>query len=54
MRHRHAYILLALTFRRRDYVTFVISWAVLGEPIRWYHAVGATVLIAGVVLTTKR
>jgi len=42
------------TFRRRDYVTFVISWAVLGEPIRWYHAVGATVVIAGVGLTTKR
>lgn len=31
-----------------------LSWAILGEPIRWYHAVGATVVIAGVVLTTRR
>jgi len=31
-----------------------LSWAILGEPIRWYHAVGATVVIAGVVLTTTR
>jgi len=31
-----------------------LSWGILGEPIRWYHAVGATVVIAGVVLTTRR
>lgn len=31
-----------------------LSWAILGEPIRWYHAVGATVVIAGVVLTTRQ
>ncbi len=31
-----------------------LSWAILGEPIRWYHALGATVVIAGVVLTTTR
>lgn len=31
-----------------------LSWAILGEPIRWYHAVGATVVMAGVVLTTRR
>ena len=29
-----------------------LSWAILGEPIRWYHAVGATVVLGGVVLTT--
>jgi drug/metabolite transporter (DMT)-like permease len=31
-----------------------LSWAILGEPIRWYHAVGATVVLAGVILTTRR
>jgi drug/metabolite transporter (DMT)-like permease len=31
-----------------------LSWGILGEPIRWYHGVGATVVIAGVVLTTRR
>ncbi len=31
-----------------------LSWGILGEPIRWYHALGATVVIAGVVLTTRR
>jgi len=31
-----------------------LSWGILGEPIRWYHAVGATVVIAGVILTTRR
>ena len=36
------------------FLVIVLSWAVLGEPIRWYHAVGATVVIAGVVLTTRR
>jgi len=31
-----------------------LSWAILGEPIRWYHAVGATVVLAGVVFTSRR
>jgi drug/metabolite transporter (DMT)-like permease len=31
-----------------------LSWAILGDPIRWYHIVGATVVLAGVVLTTVR
>jgi drug/metabolite transporter (DMT)-like permease len=31
-----------------------LSWAILGEPIRWYHSVGATVVLAGVILTTRR
>ncbi|HZP36979.1 MAG TPA: DMT family transporter [Methylomirabilota bacterium] len=31
-----------------------LSWLMLGEPIRWYHWVGAIGVIAGVVLTTRR
>jgi drug/metabolite transporter (DMT)-like permease len=31
-----------------------LSWLMLGEPIRWYHWVGAVGVIAGVVLTTRR
>lgn len=36
------------------FVVIGLSWAVLGEVVRWYHAVGATVVIAGVVLATRR
>jgi drug/metabolite transporter (DMT)-like permease len=31
-----------------------LSWLMLGEPIRWYHLVGAIGVIAGVALTTRR
>ena len=31
-----------------------LSWLLLGQTIRWYHAVGACGVIAGVVLTTRR
>jgi drug/metabolite transporter (DMT)-like permease len=31
-----------------------LSRALLGESIRWYHGVGACVLIAGVALVTRR
>jgi drug/metabolite transporter (DMT)-like permease len=31
-----------------------LSWALLGESIRWYHGVGACVVIAGVALATRR
>jgi len=31
-----------------------LSWLMVGEPIRWYHWVGACAVIAGVALTTKR
>jgi len=31
-----------------------LSWLLLGEPIRWYHWVGAIGVIGGVVLTTRR
>jgi drug/metabolite transporter (DMT)-like permease len=31
-----------------------LSWLLVGEPIRWYHWVGACGVIAGVALTTRR
>ncbi len=31
-----------------------LTWLLLGEPVRWYHAVGASAVIAGVVLATRR
>ena len=31
-----------------------LSWLMLGEPIRWYHLMGAAGVIAGVALTTRR
>jgi len=31
-----------------------LSWLMVGEPIRWYHWIGAGGVIAGVALTAKR
>jgi len=31
-----------------------LSWLMVGEPIRWYHWIGACGVIAGVALTTTR
>jgi drug/metabolite transporter (DMT)-like permease len=31
-----------------------LSWLMVGEPIRWYHWIGAGGVIAGVALTTRR
>lgn len=31
-----------------------LSWLILGEPIHWYHAVGASMVIVGVALATHR
>ena len=31
-----------------------LSWAILGETVHWYHLVGATIVIAGVALATRR
>ena len=31
-----------------------LSWLLVGEPIRWYHWIGAAGVIAGVALTTRR
>src|SRR5262249_18368636 len=36
------------------FLVIALSWALLGESIHWYQAVGATVVIAGVVLATRR
>lgn len=36
------------------FVVIALSWAMLGEPVRWYHLAGATVVIAGVALATAR
>ncbi|HET7875012.1 MAG TPA: DMT family transporter [Methylomirabilota bacterium] len=36
------------------FLVIALSWLILGEAIRWYHAVGACVVIAGVVLATRR
>ena len=35
------------------FLVIALSWALLGEVIHWYHAVGACVVIAGVVLATR-
>ena len=31
-----------------------LSWAILGEAVRWYHLVGACMVIAGVGLAARR
>jgi drug/metabolite transporter (DMT)-like permease len=36
------------------FLVFGLAWLMLGEPIRWYHLVGACGVIAGVALTTRR
>lgn len=36
------------------FLVLALSWLLLGEPIHWYHVVGACGVIAGVVLTTRR
>ncbi len=36
------------------FLVLALSWLMLGEPIRWYHLVGAAGVIAGVALTTRR
>jgi len=36
------------------FVVIVLSALTLGEAIRWYHLVGATIVLAGVVLATTK
>ncbi|OGK88135.1 MAG: hypothetical protein A2X52_21600 [Candidatus Rokubacteria bacterium GWC2_70_16] len=36
------------------FVVIALSWLILGEPVRWYHVVAATVVIGGVALATAR
>jgi drug/metabolite transporter (DMT)-like permease len=44
----------AIYMNMMPFLVIVLSWALLGESIRWYQAVGACVVIAGVVLATRR
>jgi drug/metabolite transporter (DMT)-like permease len=34
------------------FLIIALSWALLGEPVRWYHVAGAVLVIAGVVLAS--
>jgi len=34
------------------FLIIALSWALLGEPVRWYHLAGAVLVIAGVVLAS--
>jgi drug/metabolite transporter (DMT)-like permease len=36
------------------FVVIALSALTLGEPIRWYHLAGATVVLAGVVPATSK
>ena len=36
------------------FAVIALSWLTLGESIGWYHLAGATIVIAGVALTTRR
>ncbi|WP_298824380.1 DMT family transporter [uncultured Piscinibacter sp.] len=31
-----------------------VGWAVLGEPVHWFHAVGALLILPGIWLSTRR
>lgn len=32
----------------------LLAWALLGEPVRWYHALGAALVFAGIYLVNRR
>ena len=36
------------------FMVIALSWLLLGEAVRWYHLMGATVVIGGVLLATAR
>lgn len=36
------------------FVVIALTWAILGEPVRVYHVAGAALVIAGVLLATRR
>lgn len=36
------------------FVVIALTWAILGEPVRAYHLAGAALVIAGVLLATRR
>jgi drug/metabolite transporter (DMT)-like permease len=43
----------ALTANLLPFEVLLLSWLFLGEPVSWFHVVGALVVIAGVVLATR-
>jgi drug/metabolite transporter (DMT)-like permease len=47
MSHAKAYGLL-------PFLVIALSWTILGEAVRSYHLVGASMVIAGVVLAARR
>ena len=44
----------SLTVNLIPFEVLAVSWLLLGEPVTWAHVVGALVVIAGVVLATRR
>ncbi len=43
----------ALTLYLSPLYAAVAAWALLGEPIAWYHAVGAAVMLPGIYLASR-
>jgi drug/metabolite transporter (DMT)-like permease len=44
----------SLTVNLIPFQVLAVSWLLLGEPVTWAHVVGALVVIAGVLLATRR
>jgi len=44
----------SLTVNLLPFEVLLLSWLFLGEPVSWFHAVGAFVVIAGVGLATRK
>jgi drug/metabolite transporter (DMT)-like permease len=44
----------SLTVNLIPFEVLAVSWLLLGEPVTWAHVVGASVVIAGVALATRR
>jgi drug/metabolite transporter (DMT)-like permease len=42
------------SLRAPPFLVIALSWTILGEAVRWYHLVGASMVIAGVVLAARR
>lgn len=43
----------ALTLYLSPLYAAVAAWALLGEPIQWYHAMGAAVMLPGIYLASR-
>jgi len=44
----------SLTANLIPFEVIALSWLLLDEPITWVHLVGALIVIAGVVLATRK